>query len=58
MLMETYFIFISSVCFQYSGVWYEITKIFFVPLVGETCIQANYSVKSDGHIKVVNTGIK
>ena len=43
---------------QYLGEWYEIAKFFFGIELGEKCIRANYSLKDDGHIKVLNRAIK
>ena len=39
---------------KYLGVWYEITKLPFVEEEGGCCITANYTLKSDGHVKVDN----
>ncbi|XP_052233291.1 LOW QUALITY PROTEIN: apolipoprotein D-like [Dreissena polymorpha] len=43
---------------KYLGGWYEIEKFFFFHRGQETCIKANYSLKSDGHILVYNRGLK
>ncbi|XP_052817966.1 apolipoprotein D-like [Mya arenaria] len=42
---------------RYLGQWYEIQKFFFFIEGSEKCITADYSLKSDGHIRVLNTGI-
>jgi apolipoprotein D and lipocalin family protein len=43
---------------RYSGDWYEITKLPNSFESGLTCVKASYSIKSNGDIKVVNSGHK
>ena len=42
--------------FQYLGHWYEQKKFYAAFEVDQTCANANYSLKANGHIEVVNTG--
>ena len=46
-----------SLSLQYLGRWYEIEKI---PVSFEKgiCIQANYSLKENGNIKVINKELR
>ncbi|MEP7234295.1 MAG: lipocalin family protein [Ignavibacteriota bacterium] len=43
---------------KYSGYWYEIIKLPNRFESGLTCIMANYSIKPNGDIQVVNSGHK
>ncbi|XP_061198008.1 apolipoprotein D-like [Saccostrea echinata] len=42
---------------RYLGTWYEIYKFKANFENNEKCIQANYQLKSNGHIRVNNTGV-
>ncbi|XP_011448683.2 apolipoprotein D [Magallana gigas] len=42
---------------RYLGTWYEIYKFKANFENNQKCIQANYQLKADGHIRVNNTGI-
>ena len=43
---------------QYLGTWYEIARFFAIFEIGSTCNTANYSILPNGHIRVLNSGIK
>ncbi len=43
---------------KYSGTWYEIMRMPSSFESGLTCVTANYSIKENGDIKVVNSGHK
>ncbi|KAK3085413.1 hypothetical protein FSP39_002937 [Pinctada imbricata] len=42
---------------RYLGTWYEVYKFKANFENNEKCIQANYQLKPDGHIRVNNTGV-
>ncbi|KAL3881459.1 hypothetical protein ACJMK2_027901 [Sinanodonta woodiana] len=41
---------------SYLGKWYENRRFFAIFEAFSSCVSANYSLKDDGHIKVVNQG--
>ncbi|XP_067675793.1 apolipoprotein D-like [Haliotis asinina] len=41
---------------EYLGTWYEYERFFAIYEIGAECAQANYSMKADGHVKVLNSG--
>ena len=41
----------------YLGTWYEVYKFKANFENNQKCIQANYQLKPDGHIRVNNTGV-
>ncbi|XP_064618298.1 apolipoprotein D-like [Liolophura sinensis] len=42
---------------QYLGKWYEHERFFSIAEYDEDCVSANYSLKADGKVKVVNQGV-
>ena len=47
-----------NIYFQYLGDWYEVYKFYAAFESGQSCARANYTLKDDGHIKVLNRGYK
>ncbi|ESO82949.1 hypothetical protein LOTGIDRAFT_197767 [Lottia gigantea] len=43
---------------KYLGKWYELYKLPNLFENKQECVTANYSMKADGHIKVLNSGIE
>ncbi|XP_046353923.2 apolipoprotein D-like [Haliotis rufescens] len=41
---------------SYLGTWYEDERFFAVYEIGAECAQANYSMKANGHVRVLNSG--
>jgi lipocalin len=41
-------------CLQYAGGWYDIEKTYFAGQMNKSCVKAEYSLRDDGKIDVLN----